>query len=105
MNPCNVPNCNEAIPADMDDQPTCETCRQRVCLTHAVNRDNYSLCPLCYRQERDAAMSISNEMRYFHTMITWSFPESGRMLGKVPMNAADIEAKLEAWLKTIREVL
>lgn len=103
--PCNVPTCISPRPDDMADQPSCETCRERVCVSHVVNRDGYSLCPKCYRQEVDAAMSIANEMLHFYAMISSSFPKSGCTGQQVPMNPCDIEAKLESWLKTIREVL
>lgn len=105
---CNVAGCQEPRPEDMDDQPTCETCRRHMCLKHTINREagRYSLCPSCYREERPVVIVMAIQMRDLSERMRMSFQADGEPLAlPLDLGTADIEAALEGWLKAIRGVL
>lgn len=101
---CNVPGCTSPAPEDMNNQPRCATCRERVCPEHVVNRDRYSLCPKCYAEQRIAACDVMHAMKRLADRILWEFPSSGNALTKRPLSPADIKEALEGMMTRIREV-
>lgn len=106
---CSVKDCREPVPADVEDQPHCESCHVPVCEVHVVTRALVHLCPGCYGREKSAMLNISNEMHRWATIIRKRYNHVDFIGSSMAINnhldPNDVQAACERWMKEIGEVL
>lgn len=106
---CKVAGCKEPVPADVEDQPHCESCHVPVCEVHVVTRCHVHLCCECYLKEREVMMRISHEMYGHAVRLRKSYSLIGFYGDEAKINndfdPNDVQFACERWMKEIGDVL
>lgn len=98
---CYVGGCKEPVPADVEDQPRCESCHVPVCEVHVVTLNHLHICPVCLDKQRAVIFVMATEMRAMSRRM-WDLYINPSCL---EFDLNDVQATCERWMKEIGEVL